>query len=139
MDKSHRGKVKPEAGAQEEGHFQLSLSEGKGTESEASGSVSDNTINLCKRFGKIWHGRKFVKKNVNWLRKITVRLKVGELRQPGDIPTCVRIRGSREVCVGRVQFVFLFLFFSSGVCVSTTCVCGISLMCRQKHAISCFV
>lgn len=69
---------------------------------------------------------------------LRVRLKVGELRQPGNIHTCVQIRGSRGVCVGRVQFVFLFLF-SLQVFVCLPHVCGISLTFMQKHAISCFV
>lgn len=91
---------------------------------------------------KIWQNLSWKgslkKKIVNCLRKIRVRLKVGELRQPGDIYTCVQIRGSRGVCVGRVQFVFLFLF-SLQVFVCLPRVCGISLTCMQKHAISCFV
>lgn len=83
-----------------------------------------------------WKGS-LEKKYVNWLRKITVRLKVGELRQPGDTHTCVRIRGSRGVYVGRVQFVFLFLFSLQVlvfVCLPYVFVVYLSCVCRSMQS-----
>lgn len=117
--------MKPESWVEEEGLFQLSLSEWKGTESEASGSVSDSTINLYKSldFKKFGVEGKFEKKLCQLTEKDHSEVK--SWRAGGTMRhSHLWSRGCSGVYVGWVRFTFLFLFFFLGICVSTISVCG---------------
>lgn len=122
---------------EEEGLFQLSLSEWKGTESEASGSVSDSTINLYKSldFKKIGVEGKFEKKLCQLTEKDHSEVK--SWRAGGTMRhSHLWSRGCSGVYVGWVRFTFLFLFFFLGICVCVTHKCLWWLVCvhRSMHS-----